>query len=106
MTDFIIGLVIFYMLMNIAATYVLVIGCFASLEYDSNNILIFPLIVEKLRERLNIAGTVIITSLFTIIFLPAIIIYFVVFGILVLSLVVGKLFLQVFERRDWGGYGL
>jgi hypothetical protein len=25
---------------------------------------------------------------------------------LVLSLVVGKLFLQVFERRDWGGYGL
>jgi hypothetical protein len=100
MTDFIIGLVIFYMLMNIAATYVLVIGCFANLEYDGNNILIFPLIVEKLRERLNIAGTVIITSLFTIIFLPAIIIYFVVFGILVLSLVVGKLFLQVFERRD------
>lgn len=100
MTDFILGLAIFYALMNIAATYALVIGCFASMEYDSNNLFLFPLIVEKLRERLNIAGTVIITSLFIIIFLPAIITYFVVLGIFMLSLFTGKLFLQVFERRD------
>ena len=100
MTDFILGLVIFYALMNIAATYVLVIGCFANIEYDSTNILLFPLIVEKLRERLNIAGTVIITSLFIIIFLLAIIVYFIVLGIFMLSLFAIKLFLRVFERRD------
>ena len=100
MTDFILGFVIFYALMNIAAAYAIIIGCFANVEYDSNNLFLFPLIVEKLRERLNSAGTVIITSLFTIIFLPAIIVYFVALSILMLSLFTGKLFLLVFERRD------
>ena len=100
MTDFTLGLVIFYVLMNIAATYVFVIGCFANIEYDSTNILLFPLIIEKLRERLNIVGTVIITSLFTSIFLLAIIVYFIVLGIFMLSLFVVKLFLHIFERRD------
>lgn len=100
MTDFTMGLLVVWTLFNVVAAYIIVIGCFANSEYDELSLLFYPLLVGKLRERLNIVGTVIITCLVSIICLPAIIIYFLTFGIFLLGLAATRLFMYVFGRKD------
>ena len=93
-------LFIFWVLFNIVAMLVIVAMCLSNAEFDKLSILLYPLLVSELREKLNIAGTVIGTALFSIFFLPAIIIYFTLLGILAVVYFIGTWFMKIFKRKD------
>ena len=93
-------LFIFWFLFNIVATLVIVAMCLSNAEFDKLSILLYPLLVFELREKLNITGTIIVTTLFSILFLPAIIVYFILLGILVVGYFIGTRFMKIFERKD------
>ncbi len=93
-------LFIFWFLINVVGTLVIAVTCLSNAEFDKLSILLYPLLVDELREKLNMAGTIIATVLFSIFFLPAIILYFVGLGILTVGYFVVKGFIRIFERKD------
>ena len=74
--------------------------CFIEAESDRANILLYPLLIKNLRKKLNTVGTVIITVLFSIFFMPAIIFYFAAVCILAIGYLIVKLFIKIFKRKD------
>lgn len=93
-------LFIFWFLFNIVAVLVIIAMCLSNAEFDILSILLYPLLVSELRGKLNIAGTIIVTALFSILFLPAIIVYFILLGILVVGYFIGTWFIKIFKRKD------
>ena len=93
-------LFIFWFLFNIVAMLVMAAMCLSNAEFDKLSILLYPLLISELREKLNIAGTIIVTALFSILFLLAITVYFILLGILVVGYFVGTRFIKIFERKD------
>lgn len=62
--------------------------------------LVFPMIWERLREDLNIAGSIIAIALFGIGLLPAVLVLYVGELFLLLVAIVVVLFQEIFKRRD------
>lgn len=93
-------LFIFWFLLNFVATFVIIISCLSATEFDKLSVLLYPILVFELREKLNIAGTVIVTVLFSIFFLPAIIVYFIILLILAVAYLIVKCFIKIFGRKN------
>ena len=93
-------LLIFWCISNIIAVFLILINCLDKAEFDLTSIFLYPILVSDLRKNLNIAGTSIVIAMFSIYFLPAIILYFVGLGILTLGYIVGTAFIKLFERKD------
>ena len=86
---------IMYIIVNIISTFLIAYAAF-----DDDNLFVYPGLIERLREDLNIPGTVIVTALFSIFFAPAITLYFVLLGGLVCIFLLCELFKYLFRRRD------
>ena len=92
---------IVYALLNLSCTFALVIVCFSEIEFGGvGDLLVYPRLVDALRERLNLAGTILVTGLFSVFFAPAIILYFLTLSLVALGYLIWKLFLTTFGRRD------
>ena len=95
------SLFILWFLLNIPFGILgIVISCFTYAEFDKTNIFLYPFLIETLREKLNKVGTTIVVVLFSIFFMPAIIIYFILLGILAIGYLIVKGFIRIFERKD------
>lgn len=89
-----------FVLLNIAGVYAIGITCAINREYGNSYLFFYPYLIEELREKLNIAGTVIVIVLFSIILAPAIILYFLTLGVVTLGYLEAKLFCKLFARKD------
>ena len=75
-------LFILWFLFNIPLGFVgITVSCLTNAEFDKTSIFLYPLLIETLREELNKVGTAIVAVLFSIFFMPAIIIYFILLKI-------------------------
>ena len=92
-------LVIIWFVINVVSAYLFIIISFDTAE-ELYDILIYSPLIRVLRERLNKAGTVIVTILFSIFFMPAIIIYFISLVIVAILFLIVKCFIKIFERKD------
>jgi hypothetical protein len=73
-------LFIFWFIFNIPIGVLgITVSCFTNAEVDKDSIFLYPLLIDTLREELNKVGTTIVVALFSIFFMPAIIIYFILF---------------------------
>lgn len=86
---------IMYIILNIISMFAIMYEGF-----ENDNPFIYPRLIESLREDLNIPGTVIVTTLFSIIFAPALIGYFVLSGVFFVLALLCALFKYLFRRRD------
>jgi hypothetical protein len=84
-----------YIIVNIISTFLIAYAAF-----DDDNLFVYPGLIERLREDLNIPGTIIITALFSIFFAPALVGYFVLTGLLMGLILLCELFKYLFRRRD------
>ena len=74
-------LFIFWFLFNIPIGVLgITVACFTNAEVDKTRIFLCSLLIKTLREDLNKVGTAIVVVLFSIFFMPAIIIYFIMFN--------------------------
>lgn len=94
------ALLVIWLVLNIACAFTLVISCFSQIEYTPADCLVYPLLIRNLRERLNVAGTIIVTVLFSIVFLPAVVVYFIGLFLLALGWLLVTLFLEVFKNKE------
>lgn len=70
-----------------------------ALAYDSW-VLIYPAIKDVLDENhINLCGQIIIYTLYTAAFLPAILLYFTILLLSGLVCIIGGLFLMIFEKK-------
>lgn len=95
-------LLIIWLLINIAATVFWLYKAFHSDEWTS--LFLYPEIHDKLEdEEVGLVGKLFIDILFSIIFLPAMVLYFtVIFMILALALVlfiIDMLFVRIFGKK-------
>ena len=86
---------IMYIIVNIISMFLITYTAF-----DDDNLFVYPGLIERLREDLNISGTVIVTTLFSIFFAPALVGYFVLTGLLMGLILFCELFKYLFRRRD------
>jgi hypothetical protein len=94
-------LFIFWFIFNIPIGVLgITVSCFTNAEIDKDSIFLYPLLIDTLREELNKVGTTIVVALFSIFFMPAIIIYFLLLGILAVGYFVVKCFTRIFKRKD------
>ena len=99
--NFSIMFAIIYALLNLGCTFALIIVCFSEIGFSSvEDLLVYPRLVDTLRERLNLVGTILVTGLFSVFFALAIIFYFLTLSLVALGYLIWKLFLIVFGRRD------
>ena len=99
--NFSIMFAIIYALLNLACAFALIIVCFSEIDLSGvGDLFIYPRLVDALRERLNLTGTILVTGLFSVFFAPAIILYFLTLSLVALGYLIWKLFLAVFGRRD------
>ena len=68
--------------------------------FENDNLFIYPGLIEHLRDDLNIPGTVIVATVFSILLAPAIICYFVFIGAVTCLFLLCELFKFLFRRRD------
>ena len=95
------GLFILWFLLNIPCGILgITVVCFTNAESNKIDFLLYPILIDNLRETLNKVGTTIVTVLFSIFFMPAIIIYFILLGILAIGYLIVKGFIRIFERKD------
>ena len=77
------------------------IACFVNAEFnDSFDIFIFPLLIRSLREKLSDTGTTLVTILFSILFAPAIITYFIILLCYTIAILIISAFMDIFKRKD------
>lgn len=93
-------LITFLLLFNIPTTIFIVVSCFTSAEDCIFDVLLYPLLVRTLREKLSKLGTVIATILFSIIFAPAVILYYLALLIVGLAALLIFCFMLIFKRKD------
>ena len=93
-------LFILYGLINVISCILIPINCVSTAEDEFWDILIFPKLIRWLREGLNIIGTIIVTILFALFFLPALIVDFAIYSIMFVALLISYLFVEIFKRRD------
>lgn len=91
-----------YVVLNIIGLAFIMQWCFdnSSGPFDADNFF-FPLLIEELRDHLNILGITIATIILSILFAPAIIIYFVFLFVLyypIWFIIIG--FVALFGRED------
>ena len=99
--NFPIMFIIIYALLNISCTFALIIVCFSELDFsETSDLFVYPRLINALNERLNLAGTVLVTGLFSVLFAPAIVLYFLTFGLVAIGYAAWKLFMYVFGRKD------
>ena len=65
-----------YLLINVVATVIIAGCCVCESIHDNKNLLFYPYIINMLEDKLNKAGIIIVLIILSIIFGPAIIIYF------------------------------
>ena len=93
-------LLLLYGIANMLGCIFLPLSCLSTAEDEFWDILIFPKLIRWLRESLNIIGTIIVTVLFTICFLPALIIDFAIYLIILIAILIGGIFVALFSRKD------
>lgn len=94
-------LAIFWLIFNIpVGVMVMIVNCLSNAERKKRYILLYPLIIESLRDTLNKTGTVIVTILFSIVFAPAVCFYFLILGILIVAYLIVTGFISIFKRKD------
>ena len=91
-----------FIFLNAFGVYVIGVACTvnATENNDFTYIWFYPLLIEVLREKLNIVGTIIITILLSVILMPAIILYFIVLAVIAFGYLEIKLFYKLFARKD------
>ena len=93
-------LLLLYGIVNMLSCIFIPLNCLSTDEDEFWDILIFPKLIKWLRETLNIAGTIIVTVLFTICFFPALIIIFAVYLVYFIAILIGAIFVALFARKD------
>lgn len=93
-------LLVIWLLLNVACAFTLVISCYSQIDFTPTDYLVYPLLIRNLRERLNLTGTIIVTVLFSIIFLPAVVVYFIGLFLLALGWLLVTLFLEIFKNKE------
>ena len=93
-------LLVIWLLLNVACTFTMVISCFSQIDFTLTDYLVYPLLIRSLRERLNLTGTIIVTVLFSIVFLPAVVVYFIGLVLLALGWLLVTLFLEIFKNKE------
>ena len=74
-----------YCCYNLMALFVMLITCLYGAEESFSRLYVYPYLNEGL-DQINLAGKIIIYTLFTIVFLPALIVYYVaLLGIFIVS---------------------
>ena len=95
------SLAMFWMLINVIGAVALTIACFTSAEYfDRIDLLVYPMLVRFLREKLSILGTVIVTALFSVLFVFALILYFTLLSCFTVASLMIECFIYIFRRKD------
>jgi hypothetical protein len=92
----------FWVFLQIPSTVVISAQCISNLEYyeDKRVLLFWPLLVWSLREKLTTAGTVIATIFISILFAPAIVVYFIIGSFVGLIYLICTGFVKLFKRKD------
>lgn len=93
-------LLVIWLLLNVACAFTLVISCFSQIDFTFADCLVYPPLIRDLRERLNLTGTIIVTVLFSIVFLPAVVVYFIGLFLLVLGWLLVTVFLEIFKNKE------
>lgn len=74
--------------------------CITYEGFENDNLFIYPGLIERLRDDLNIPGTVIVVTAFSILLAPALVGYFVFIGVITCLFLLCELFKYLFRRRD------
>ena len=90
----------FWLIINAIVCYLIVIFSFIDSEAYKSDRLFFPKVIRGLREELSITGTIIATIIITVLFLPALLLYFMVISLIGILILLIKLFGIIFKRRD------
>ena len=92
----------FWVFFQIPATVVVTVQCISNLEYyeDKRVLLFWPLLVWSLREKLTKTGTAIATIFISVLFAPAIVVYFIVGSAGGLIYLICTGFCKLFKRKD------
>lgn len=93
-------LLFIWALVNIFGLMGITVASCSETDFDLYNLLFFPIFIGALREKLNKIGTVLVTVLFSLLFMPALILYFVGLCVVALGSVLVKCFIWLFRRRD------
>lgn len=88
-----------YLLMNIVALVIIAGCCVCESLHDSKNLLFYPYIISLLKDKLNKAGIIIVLIIISIIFGPAIIMYFIISAVMQLAVILWKGFCRLFRKR-------
>jgi hypothetical protein len=92
----------FWVMFQIPSAIVIVVQCISNLEYyeDKRVLLFWPLLVWSLREKLTKTGTAFATTFISVLFAPAIVVYFGIGSFVGLVYLTCTGFCKVFKRKD------
>ena len=88
-----------YLLMNIFALIMIAGCCVCESLHDSKNLLFYPYIINLLKDKLNKAGIIIVLIIISIIFGPAIIMFFIISAVMQLVVMLWNGFCRLFRKR-------
>lgn len=89
-----------YLLINVFATVIIAASCVCESIHDNKNLLFYPYIINMLEDKLNKAGIIIVLIILSIIFGPAIIIYFTISAAMQLVVILWKSFCRLFRKEQ------
>jgi hypothetical protein len=92
--------VMLWLLINLPGIYYITIAAWKHSEYNLYELLFFPVLIKELRYKLNKAGIIIVTTLFSILFAPAIVVHFILLFLVILAFLIYIGFMSIFERKD------
>jgi hypothetical protein len=92
----------FWGMLQVPAAIVIAVQCISSLEYyeDKRVLLFWPLLVSSLHEKLNMPGTIIATTFISVLFVPAVALYFIVGSAVGLIYLTCTGFVKLFKHQD------
>jgi hypothetical protein len=97
-------IVMVWFLIKVISVYFILIKCGFAAENKFSNILFYPLLNDFFNDdlSLNTAGRIIAFVLFTILFLPALLFYYVVLIVLGIIALLGITFITIFTKKEKG----
>lgn len=88
-----------YILINILALVIIAGCCLYNSIDDNKNLLLYPYIINRLKDKLNKAGIIIVLIIISIIFGPAIIMYFTISAVIQLAVLMWRGFCRLFRKK-------
>jgi hypothetical protein len=91
---------VFWLIVNIPIAFVIFGICYSKAQIEKRYVLFYPRLIESLRDRLNIPGTIIATVVISIIIAPVILMYFIYASLAFMCYLIFLGFIKIFERKD------